>query len=44
MMSRQIGGNRVVLSDEFKVPRTEILAEYDLAELHEAYSLWNPDL
>ena len=34
----------VLLSDRFKVPGTEMTLEYDLAGLHEAHRLHNPDL
>ena len=33
-----------LLSGGFKVPRIEMALEYDLAGLHETYSLQNPDL
>ena len=34
----------VLLSDGFKIPRTEMTLEYDLDGLHEAHRLQNPDL
>jgi len=34
----------VLLSEGFKVPRKKMDEEYDLAQLHEAHNLSNPDL
>ena len=34
----------VLLSNGFKVPGTEMAIEYDLAQLHETYSVQNLDL